>query len=78
MSARMEGGVTLVRDDGLAWYASSDVGERGFCRHCGSTLFWREPGVGRDWAVSMGTLEDGHGPRPGCRRTAPRRKDIVQ
>jgi hypothetical protein len=33
-------------DDGhgrLAWYASSARGERGFCRRCGSTLFFRSP-----------------------------------
>ena len=57
MAIRFSGGGTLTKDDGLVWYASSDQGERGFCRHCGSTLFWREPGVGRDWAVSMGTLD---------------------
>ncbi len=61
MSARMADGVTLTKDDGLAWYASSDIGERGFCRHCGSALFWREPGEARDWAVSVGTLAEGHG-----------------
>ena len=27
----------------LAWYASSARGERGFCRRCGSTLFFRSP-----------------------------------
>ena len=25
----------------LRWYKSSDQGERGFCGHCGSTLFFR-------------------------------------
>jgi hypothetical protein len=25
----------------LRWYQSSDQGERGFCSHCGSTLFFR-------------------------------------
>lgn len=25
----------------LRWYRSSDQGERGFCGHCGSTLFFR-------------------------------------
>lgn len=25
----------------LAWYRSSDAGERGFCARCGSTLFFR-------------------------------------
>ncbi len=61
MSVRMAGGVTLSASGGLAWYASSDHGEHGFCRHCGSTLFWREAGADRDWAVSVGTLAEDHG-----------------
>jgi hypothetical protein len=27
----------------LAWFASSPVGERGFCTRCGTTLFFRSP-----------------------------------
>ena len=27
----------------LTWYRSSDLGERGFCSRCGSTLFFRSP-----------------------------------
>jgi len=27
----------------LTWYASSSRGERAFCSHCGSTLFFRSP-----------------------------------
>jgi hypothetical protein len=36
----------VVIDDAhgrLAWYTSSATGERGFCRRCGSTLFFRSP-----------------------------------
>jgi hypothetical protein len=61
MSIRMADGVTLTRDDGLVWYAASDHGERGFCRHCGATLFWRVQGVERDWSASVGTLVGDHG-----------------
>ena len=32
--------VTMVSDRGLAWYRSSDRARRGFCRDCGSRLFW--------------------------------------
>lgn len=32
--------LTLVRDDGLRWYRSSDSARRGFCGTCGSSLFW--------------------------------------
>jgi hypothetical protein len=62
-SLRMDGGVTLTNDDGLVWYASSDFGQRGFCRDCGSSLFWRQPEAECDWAVSVGALDDGHGQR---------------
>lgn len=29
------------RDDGLRWYRSSDWAQRGFCSHCGSSLFYK-------------------------------------
>jgi hypothetical protein len=32
--------ITITRDDGLAWYKSSEIAQRGFCRDCGSSLFW--------------------------------------
>ncbi len=58
-AVRMESGVTLTEDSNLKWYDASDIGERGFCRECGSTMFWRSkdaaPG---EWAVSAGTLPD--------------------
>lgn len=31
----------LTESRGLAWYRSSDKAQRGFCRECGSTLFWQ-------------------------------------
>jgi hypothetical protein len=61
MSLDMVGGVTLTKDEGLVWYRSSDHGERGFCRQCGSGLFWRRPGAERDWGVSAGALDDPSG-----------------
>ena len=36
-----------VSGDGLKWYRSSDVAERGFCGNCGSNLFYRPFGKGR-------------------------------
>lgn len=48
--------VALRRETGLAWYASSEAARRGFCRHCGSTLFW--DGRGRDTiSIAAGTLD---------------------
>ncbi len=32
--------ITLTQSDGLAWYKTSDVAQRGFCKMCGSSLFW--------------------------------------
>ncbi|MFA0813140.1 GFA family protein [Microbulbifer epialgicus] len=32
--------IKITKDDGLAWYKTSDIARRGFCRECGSGLFW--------------------------------------
>lgn len=46
----------MVTDAGLAWYRSSDLAERGFCKECGSSIFWR-PTHGRYICVMAGALE---------------------
>lgn len=33
--------LTFEADEGLSWYRSTDFAERGFCRTCGSSLFYR-------------------------------------
>ena len=41
--------VNFTNDSGLRWYASSDFAKRGFCKECGSSLFYRmngEVGIG--------------------------------
>jgi hypothetical protein len=46
--------------DELAWYASSDVVRRGFCRRCGSSLFWhpdRHPEYAWMAGVAAGALD---------------------
>jgi hypothetical protein len=49
-SYRLQGG------EHLRWYASSAGAERGFCRLCGSKLFWRsKDGMAMD--VAAGTLD---------------------
>jgi hypothetical protein len=35
------GGIDWEGEDSIATYRSSDWAERGFCRICGSSLFWR-------------------------------------
>ena len=33
--------LVFTRQDGLKWFRSSDEAQRGFCKECGSTLFWK-------------------------------------
>lgn len=45
----------FVNDEGLEWYFSSDFAKRGFCKFCGSSLFYRmndEDGIG----IAAGSL----------------------
>ena len=48
--------VTFQKDGGLAWYRSSDFAQRGFCKECGSTLFWTPDG-GDYIAIAVGALD---------------------
>jgi len=34
--------ITITKDEGLAWYKISHRARRGFCRECGSGLFWEQ------------------------------------
>lgn len=47
-----------IADDGgaLIWYRSSEKVERGFCGHCGSTMFFRRDGADT-LAITAGTLD---------------------
>jgi hypothetical protein len=48
--------LVFTKNEGLTWYASSDFAKRGFCRCCGSSLFYRlngEEGVG----IGAGSLD---------------------
>lgn len=46
----------IRKDEGLAWYRSSSFAERGFCKLCGSSIFWR-PDDGGYVAIMAGTLD---------------------
>ena len=53
--------ITWTGEDNLATYASSDWAERGFCKVCGSSLFWRltAPGPMHGlMSLSVGALDD--------------------
>ena len=45
-----------IEGDTLAWFKSSDAAERGFCKRCGSNLFWRRFGNG-NVSIWAGTLD---------------------
>lgn len=55
-SAAKRGDLVFTQDRGLKWYSSSSNARRGFCRDCGSSLFW--DGLNNDYvAVSAGCLD---------------------
>lgn len=48
--------LTVTGEDNVSWYRSSEKVRRGFCRICGSSLFW-DP-VFRDWtSVALGAFD---------------------
>jgi hypothetical protein len=46
----------ILGDDNLSWYESSATAKRGFCRTCGSQLFWTEIGSA-NMSIMAGTLD---------------------
>ena len=48
--------VTVRGEKNLRWYQSSAQARRGFCRLCGSSLFWEPVGEGRV-AIAAGCLD---------------------
>lgn len=58
------GGLVFDSDDALGVFKSSDWAERGFCKTCGSSLFYRltVPGPMRgEVYLGLGTLDDANG-----------------
>jgi hypothetical protein len=51
----------LTRQGGLKWYRSvtdeTPNVHRGFCKECGSSLFWDPKGIGDNIAISAGSLD---------------------
>jgi hypothetical protein len=48
--------IRVTNDAGLAWYKTSDIARRGFCRVCGTSLFW-EPFELDATGIIAGTLD---------------------
>ena len=47
----------ITNDTGLAWYQSSPEAKRGFCKNCGSSLFWAHEADKGAVSVMSGTLD---------------------
>lgn len=54
--------LSITKDEGLKWYQSSQTARRGFCQHCGSSLFWQMDGEGAT-SIGTGTLDGATGVR---------------
>ena len=64
-TAAKRGTFELEGADSLVWYSASNAARRGFCKHCGSTLFW--DGVDRDYiSIAAGTLDNSDGLKIVC------------
>lgn len=50
----------IESDESLEWFASSDSASRGFCKRCGSSLFWL-PGGRNHVSIMAGTLDKSAG-----------------
>ena len=48
--------LSVSGEDQLAWYRSSEKVKRGFCKNCGSPLFWDAAGR-KNISISMGAFE---------------------
>lgn len=51
------GQLTLINDAGLKWYRSSAAVRRGFCGHCGASLFWDNEQLATI-SIAAGSLDD--------------------
>ena len=49
--------LNVIEQRGLSWYRISDKARRGFCRECGSPLFWQSDGQ-PSTGIVVGSLDD--------------------
>lgn len=60
VNVRRETMAFLRGEDKIGWHRSSDYVRRGFCKACGSALFWQpdqHPEYGHIFAISAGSLD---------------------
>ncbi len=54
----LQGELTVERGNSLRWFDSSTKAKRGFCAHCGSSLFWQSNDNPAFFDVSIGVLDE--------------------
>ncbi len=47
--------LTIDGQDNITWFHASPEARRGFCKHCGSSLFWK-PGHSENTSILAGSL----------------------
>jgi len=52
--------ITITGQDHLSWFQSSDNARRGFCRTCGSQMFWTEDTSG-NISIMAGSIDGASG-----------------
>jgi len=62
LAVEPEGAVVFDNEEQIGAYCASEWGERGFCRTCGTNLFWRMQD-GSHVVICAGTLDDASGLR---------------
>lgn len=48
--------LTIDGEENIQWFRGSATAQRGFCRNCGSNLFW-QPEHGKHWSIWAGSLD---------------------
>ena len=56
--------LTIAPTESLSWFAASDYAKRGFCKTCGSALFWQGNGAEKI-AILAGSFDDSGALTPG-------------
>ena len=59
-TAVARGGLAIDNEGEITWFESSPGVRRGFCRRCGSSLFWDNSGAGHV-SIAAGTLDQPSG-----------------
>lgn len=58
----VDGQIDISGEENVTFFQSSEWGERGFCKKCGTNLFWRLQDKSL-YVVSVGALDDAEGLR---------------